>query len=229
MESMGGTIITHGDNCVITEIKAREESSKYFDRPYISPYNDLHVMSGQGTISLEMDYQIQKEGEEFDYLFVCIGGGGLIGGMSSYWKGKPEKEKSHKKIKIIGVQPINSAVMYHSIQAGKILQDVDEKETLSTATAGGIEENSITFEVCRQFVDDYVLVEEEEIKEAWKNLLYNEHLLVEAAAALSLAGLYKYVISHPECLHQNSPQKTVFGVLMCGRNMTKEQIHTLLN
>lgn len=82
--------------------------------------------------------------------------------------------------------------MYESIKAGKII-DYESKPTLSDGTAGGIEPDSITFNLCQNYVDDYILVSEEEIKNALK-LLYEEHkMIVEGAGALTIASFIKQI------------------------------------
>ncbi len=165
----------HGDDCVETENKARE-IAKERDYVYIPPYNDYKIIGGQGTIAIELERQL----EEIDAIFIPVGGGGLISGISGYLK--PE----NSNIKIIGCQPENSPVMYESIKAGKIIE-MESKPTISDGTAGGIEKSAITFDICKKYVDDFVIVEEEEIKEAIKLVLDRHSMLIEGAGALSVA------------------------------------------
>jgi threonine dehydratase len=171
----------YGNDCVVAETYARAYAEKN-KIDFISPYNNLQIIAGQGTIGLELERQIEK----MDYVLVPIGGGGLISGISSYLKSKIPG------IKIIGSQPENSPVMYESIKAGKII-DYESKPTLSDGTAGGIEEGSITFDFCQKLVDDYILVSEEEIKNALK-LIYKEHnMVVEGAGALTIASFVQQI------------------------------------
>ncbi|MEN8247890.1 MAG: threonine/serine dehydratase [Bacteroidota bacterium] len=173
------TIKNFGKDSVESENIALKESRKN-DKVYISPYNDELVIAGQGTIAVELVSQIP----ELTDVLVPVGGGGLIAGIAAYLKNaKPDT-------KIIGCQPENSAVMYHSIKAGKIL-DMESQPTISDGTAGGIEEGSITFPACQQFVDDYYLLTEEEILAALRTLLEHHQILAEGAAGLSVAGLLK--------------------------------------
>ncbi len=171
----------YGTDCVQAETFARTYA-KNNELDFISPYNDLKIIAGQGTIGMEIEEQVEK----VDCVLIPIGGGGLISGISGYLKSKfPE-------IKIIGCQPENSPVMYESIKAGKII-DYESKPTLSDGTAGGIEPDSITFNLCQNYVDDYILVSEEEIKNALK-LLYEEHkMIVEGAGALTIASFIKQI------------------------------------
>ncbi|HZX09715.1 MAG TPA: pyridoxal-phosphate dependent enzyme [Acidobacteriota bacterium] len=94
------------------------------------------------------------------------------------------------EIEIIGAQPENSPVMYESLKAGKILE-MESKPTLSDGTAGGIEQGSITYDLCRDYVDRFVILSEHEIKQAIKLVIEKEHFLLEGAAALSVAALIK--------------------------------------
>ncbi len=176
----GAKIKFHGDDCVKTETFARESARKS-GRIFIPPYNDLMIVSGQGTIGFELE----KELENIDVVLAAVGGGGLISGIGGYLKSQK------RDVRIIGCQPENSAVMYESIKAGKVV-DIESKTTLSDGTAGGIEEGSITFDLCKEFVDDFILVTEDEIRDAILVILEREHLLIEGAAALTVASFLKF-------------------------------------
>lgn len=169
----------YGNDCMQTELHALEYAKQH-NMVYISPYNDLQVIGGQGTIGLELCHQL----ETIDAVFVPIGGGGLISGIAGYLKAVK------LQIKIIGCLPENSPVMSESIKAGKIIE-IETLPTLSDATAGGIEPGSITFEICQQFVDDYILVSEKEIQNAIISLIKSQHFLAEGASGVALAALLK--------------------------------------
>lgn len=169
----------YGTDCIETEMHALEYA-KQQNMIYISPYNDLQVLSGQGTISVELVNQL----DTIDAVFVPIGGGGLISGIAGYLK------SVHPNIKLIGCLPKHSPVMSESIKAGKIIE-MATLPTLSDATAGGIEKNAITFELCRQYVDEYVSVTEDEIKNAMIQIIKTQHLLIEGASGVALAALLK--------------------------------------
>jgi threonine dehydratase len=108
----------------------------------------------------------------------------LIGGVAGYLK------VIDPRVEIIGCQPQNSAVMFESVKAGRIL-DLPSKPTISDGSAGGIEAGSITFDVVRNHVDDFILVEEQEIVDAIKLLLERHYMLVEGSGALSVASFIK--------------------------------------
>jgi len=168
-----------GTDCVKTEEHAIKEAVKNSFK-YIPPYNDLKIIGGHGTIGIELKRQVER----IDAVLVPVGGGGLISGVAGYLKSLDEK------IEIIGCQPKNSAVMYESIKAGKILE-MESLPTLSDGSAGGIEQGAITFNICKKYVDNFILVSEEEIKEAMKLILEKHFMLIEGAGALSVASFLK--------------------------------------
>ncbi len=168
-----------GSDTIETElhaIKIAEASGKTF----ISPYNDPKVIGGQGTIGLELFDQVK----ELDAVFVPVGGGGLIAGIAGLLK------EINPKIKIIGCQPLNSPVMYESIKAGKIIE-MESLPTLADGSAGGIEPGSITFEPCRDRVDHFVILSEDEIAASLKLMIEKHCILMEGASAMSVAALLK--------------------------------------
>lgn len=170
----------YATDMVQTETHAREEAEKK-GMVYISPYNDAQLIGGQGTIGLEISRHLPK----VDAVIVPIGGGGLISGVSGFLK------SFNPKIKIYGCEPKASAAMSESIKAGRIVE-IEIGDTLSDGTAGGIEKDSITFEICKKYVDDYFVISEDEIKNALLLVLEKHHKLIEGASALSVAALLKY-------------------------------------
>ena len=164
-----------------------EEAARRFaesqNLPFVSPYNDPDIVHGQGTIGYEIGNQFASK-EDLHAVFVPVGGGGLISGIAGYLKHTlPDAE-------IVACQPVNSAVMYHSIKEGRVL-DMESKATISDGTAGGVEADAITFEFCQEWVDRWELVEEEEILQALKDIFENHQMLVEGSAGLALASLRK--------------------------------------
>ena len=168
-----------GNDCMLSELRAKEYAEEN-GKTFMSPYNDPQIIGGQGTVGIELEQQLK----DIDFVIAPVGGGGLIGGIAAYMK------SNYKNIKIIGCQPRNSAVMYESIKAGKIL-DLESKPTISDGTAGGLETGAITFDLCRDLVDDYIILDEEEIKSAIGLILQKHFMLIEGAAALSVAAFIK--------------------------------------
>ncbi len=175
----GAELKQFGSDCIKSEMLAKETAART-GHVFIPPYSDPKIIGGQGTIGIELLRQIEK----IDVVLVPVGGGGLISGIAGYLKAVD------KNIEIIGCQPENSPVMYASIQAGKIIE-MESKTTIADGTAGGIDPDSITFDLCRKFVDDFILVSEGEIKEAIRLMIDKHQLLIEGAAALSIAAFIK--------------------------------------
>ncbi len=169
----------HGRDCVQTETFARREAVAS-GRVFVSPYNDPQIIAGQGTIAVELLEQVGT----IDAVLVPVGGGGLISGIAGYLKSVDEN------VEIIGCQPQNSPVMQASVRAGRILP-MESKPTLADGTAGGIEDGSITFDICRRLVDDFILVSEEEIRSALRLMIAKHQIVLEGAAALPVAAFLK--------------------------------------
>ena len=197
----------YGDNCEETEQYVRK-LSEVTNQIYISPYNDVEVMAGQGSIGVEL----HRELPDLDAVFISVGGGGLIAGIASYLKAV------NPKIEVIACLPENAPVMYECIKAGKIIE-VTEKPTLSDATAGGIEAGSITFEVCQRFVDTYITVSEEEIIDSMKLVMKHHHLIIEGSAGVAVASLLK--------TKDRYKQKKV-AIIICGGNVSEAVLKRLI-
>ncbi|WP_207904072.1 pyridoxal-phosphate dependent enzyme [Rhizobium sp. PP-CC-3G-465] len=180
------------------ELSARAEADRS-GRCYISPYNDMDVMAGQGTLGIEL----AEAGHRLDAVFVSVGGGGLIGGIGT--------ALSHlsPSTQIIGCWPENSPVLLRALEAG-FIHDVPESETISDGTAGALEPGTVTLPVCAEVIDQYVTVSEGLIKSAMWALADHEHWMVEGAAGVALAGL--------AALKAEMEGKTV-AVILCGRNI----------
>ncbi len=207
IRQLGAEIRRHGQDNAETETHARNYAAEQ-GMTYISPYNDLQVIAGQGTIGLELE----RQAKDIDTVLVALGGGGLISGIGCYLKSiKPE-------VRILGCSPENSQVMIQSVKAGKIL-DLPSLPTLSDGTAGGVEPGAITFDFCRRYVDDYVTVTETEIAEALRLFLDAQHLLIEGAAAVTVASLLR--------LKSQLAGQTVVAII-CGANIDKKTLASVL-
>jgi len=208
VERLGVEVQTHGDDCIVAEAAARAFAGEQ-GMTYISPYNDPIVVGGQGSIGVELGRQL----EGIDAVFVSLGGGGLISGIAAYLK------SVHPDVRVIGCSPENSQVMIQSIKAGQIL-DLPSLPTLSDGTAGGVEKDSITFELCRALVDDYVTVTEDEIADSWREFTAAHHMMIEGAAAVAIASFMK--------LRARFAGKNVV-VVLCGANISPETVRQLLS
>jgi threonine dehydratase len=176
MRELGAEVRHAGDDSVISEGEARAYADVH-QLPYISPYNDVRIMAGQGTLGLEMQAQIPM----LDTIVMAVGGGGLIGGVAAAVKA------THPRTQIIGAFPQHSAVMVESIRAGHIV-DIPSDDTLSDGTAGGIEADSVTIHNYRALVDMSILVSEKEIAHAMLTYIDSTHHLIEGAAGVALAA-----------------------------------------
>ncbi len=167
--------IVRGGEFNEVELKARKFGLER-GLTYISPYNDYSIMAGQGTIALEIDEELKG----FDSVIVPVGGGGLISGISVGIKSlHPDRE-------VLGVLTPGAATLRESLRAGKLVK-VEEFKTLAEAFLGGIEDDAMTFDVVKNYVDDILLVQEESVANAMRLLWTEENQVVEGAGATSSA------------------------------------------
>ena len=146
------------------------------------PFDDPDVIAGQGTIGVEL---ARQTGGNLDALFVPVGGGGLIAGVAVYLK------YLYPNIRIIGVEPEDAAGMYESLKAG-------QRVTLERVGifADGVAVRRVgdeTFELCRKYVDEIVLLDNDEICAAIQDVFEDTRSIVEPAGALAVGGLKKVV------------------------------------
>jgi threonine dehydratase len=207
IERIGAEVRYFGKDTVDTEVHARQYAAQN-RLTYVPPYNDPQVVGGQGTIGVELARQL----DQIDAVFVSLGGGGLISGIAGYLK------SVHPGVQIIGCSPENSQVMIQSVRAGEIL-DLPSLPTLSDGTAGGVEAGSITFELCRILVDEYVTVTEYEIKESLRLFVQTHHMLIEGSAAVSIASYLK--------IRGRFAGKNV-AIIICGANISPETLKKVL-
>lgn len=145
---------------------------------FVSPYNDLEVIAGQGTIGLEM----LEDCADLDAVIVPVGGGGLLAGVALAVKAiNPE-------VKVYGAEPKNSPTMTAAIEAGRIIE-IGEEPTIADGCAGNVEPESITFPYIQRLVDGMILVTEESIRNAIARVANEDHIMIEGSAAVSIAAL----------------------------------------
>ena len=208
IERLGASIRRQPGDPVEAEKAARQYAAAN-GMSYVPPYNDLDVVSGQGTIGLELVAELER----VDAVFVGLGGGGLISGIAAAVKA------AHPDAHIIGCSPANSQVMIQSVQAGQLL-DLPSLPTLSDGTAGGVELDSITFPLIQGLVDAFVTVPEAAIAAELRTFLEIHHMLIEGAAAMTLAA-YRQVAA--EFAGQN------IVVVLCGANISLATLRQVLN
>jgi threonine dehydratase len=198
----GLEVIVAGDNPVAAELEARALGERQ-GRVYISPYNDPDVMAGQGTVAVEL----LEQRPDLEAVFVAVGGGGLISGMASYLKSiRPD-------VLIVACWPEQARAMYESVRAGRLV-DVPDEPTLSDATAGNIEPGAITFPYCRDLIDELVLVSEADIATAMRDVMLTDHLVIEGAAGVAVAGWREFTSARPRLADRES------AIVLCGGNVS---------
>ena len=207
IRSYGGDVRFFGTDGLDTEMHARAFAEDE-GMQYLSPYNDADVIAGQGTCGIEIADQLP----DTDAVFVAVGGGGLISGIASVLKArKPDT-------RVVGCQPEASAVMAKSIEAGHILE-LPSGPTLSDGTAGGVEPDSITFRLCRELVDEFILVSEEQIAESIRLYMDAQHQLVEGAAGVAVAAMMA---------DSKLAQGDKVVVVICGANISREALKCII-
>jgi threonine dehydratase len=200
IRARGARVRIVGDDPLAAEVAART-AARESGRTYVSPYNDPYVVAGQGTIAVELIRQLP----DLDAIFIATGGGGLISGIGSHLR------SAAPGVEIIGCWPVNSAVLYECLKAGRLF-DAPESPTLSESTAGGVEEDSITFDLCREVMHRGVLVSEAEILAAMR-WAHAQGWAVEGASGVALAAYFKEAAAY-------AGRKCV--VLICGGNPSPE-------
>lgn len=174
----GANVVLFGDNYDEAYKKARELETKHH-YVFVHPFDDLDVITGQGTIALEILNQL----EDVDEILVPIGGGGLAAGIAFAAKTlKPS-------IKITGVEPEGACCMKESL-ANNQVTELAKVDTIADGAAVK-RPGSLTFELIRAFVDEIISVSDFDIAEAILLLIEKHKLITEGAGALSLAGLKK--------------------------------------
>ena len=204
-ESYGGEVILTKDKMMDTCQKLIDEENLSF----VHPFDDLDILMGQGTVALEVINEIKN----LDYAFVSIGGGGLIAGMACVLK------QINPKIKIIGVEPINSNVMTNSIKSGKpeIFDTINNKtiaDTLAAPFAG-----KITFEYVKEYVDDIINVSEDEMIESLRMMIERLKIVPEPSTSACFVPIVFNKL--------NVPSKSKCLVVVCGGNIDLKRIKSL--
>lgn len=203
---------SYGGEVILTKEKMMDTCERIIESEglsFVHPFDDIDIILGQGTTSLEVINKIK----DLDYAFISIGGGGLISGMACVLK------KYNPKIKIIGVEPINSNVMTISIKSNKpeifdTLKNKTIADTLAAPFAG-----DITFEFVKEFVDEIINVSEQEMIDSLRIMIERLKIIPEPAASACLAPiLFNKIKINPnsKCL-----------VVVCGGNIDLKKLKSL--
>jgi threonine dehydratase len=205
VRTLGGEVVLHGDSysdayAHAVELQRREGLT------FIHPFDDPDVIAGQGTIAMEMLRQHQGP---LDAVFVAIGGGGLIAGVSAYIKAlRPE-------IRVIGVQMNDSDAMRRSIEAGERIELADVGLFSDGTAVKRVGEE--TFRLARQWIDDFVVVDTDAVCAAIKDIFVDTRSIVEPAGALAVAAIKQYVAEH-------KTRGQTYAAILCGANMNFDRL-----
>ena len=177
---LGGEVVLHGDgfdDALTHAMGLVEERSLTF----VPPYDDPEIIAGQGTVGMEI---LRQHPDPIEAIFIPIGGGGLAAGIGAYVKSlRPE-------VKIIGVEPDDAPSMTAALQAGTRVK-LDQVGLFADGVAVR-QVGEETFRVCRECIDEMILVSTDEICAAVKDIFDDTRGSAEPAGAVGLAGLKKY-------------------------------------
>jgi threonine dehydratase len=190
----GAEVVLHGDSYAEAYKRCRQLQRKR-GLTLVHPYDDPEVIAGQGTIGLEI---LRQHPRAIDAIFVPVGGGGLIAGIAAYVK------SINRKIRIVGVEPVDADAMARSLKAGKRI--VLDHVGLFADGVAVKEVGRETFRLCRGLVDEMVLVDTDEICAAIKDVFEDTRVVLEPAGALAIAGAKAWVERH------GSRKKTLVAV-----------------
>jgi threonine dehydratase len=180
VKARGAEVVLFGDSYSDAYVYALK-LEKAQNLTFVHPYDDPDVIAGQGTIGMEI---LNAHPEPIEAIFCCVGGGGLLAGIAAYVKAK------RPEIKIIGVEAKDAEAMTESLKLGKrvILDQVG----LFADGAAVKQVGEYTFALCQQFVDEMIVVDNDEICAAIKDVFEDTRSILEPAGALAVAGLKAY-------------------------------------
>ncbi|MEO3692657.1 threonine ammonia-lyase, biosynthetic [Roseateles paludis] len=203
--ALGGEVVLHGEsyNDAFGHAQQLERAQGL---TFVHPFDDPDVIAGQGTIAMEL---LRQHPGPIDAVFVAIGGGGLISGVSAYIKAlRPE-------IKVIGVQTVDSDAMLRSVKAGKRVQ-LSDVGLFADGTAVKLVGEE-TFRVVKELVDDFIVVNTDEVCAAIKDVFEDTRSILEPSGAMSVAALKKYVAA------TGAKGKSLVAIT-CGANMNFDRL-----
>ena len=186
--ALGAEIVTVGP-ASSERLKKAEELAREHGYAIVPPYNDEHIIAGQGTVGIE----ILKDRPDVDLVLVPTGGGGLISGISAAIK------LSGSQAKIVGIEPELANDAQQSFRKGDIVELPAER--VSSTLADGLRTQSvgpINFEHIRHFVDDMITVTEDEIRTAMRRIIANARIVAEPSGAVTFAAWLFHASELPE-------------------------------
>jgi threonine dehydratase len=205
VKARGGEVVLHGDTYDDAYAYARQlEADKGLT--FIHPFDDPHVIAGQGTIGMEILRQYQQP---IHAIFVAIGGGGLISGIGAYVK------RLRPEIKIIGVEPVDADAMHQSLKAGKRVRLPNVGLFADGVAVREVGEE--TFRLCQEYVDEIILVDTDDTCAAIKDVFEDTRSILEPAGALAIAAAKAYA-------EREQIQGQTLVAVACGANMNFDRL-----
>jgi threonine dehydratase len=205
VRARGAEVVLFGDSYSDAYVKALElEKSEQLT--FVHPYDDPEVIAGQGTIAMEI---LNAHPEPIEAIFCCVGGGGLLAGIAAYVKAvRPE-------IKVIGVEAKDAEAMTESLKQGKrvMLEQVGLFADGAAVKQVGVH----TFALAQQFVDEMIVVDNDAICAAIKDVFEDTRSILEPAGALATAGIKEYA------KRNGLRDKTLIGIAS-GANMNFDRL-----
>ncbi len=205
VKNLKAKVILYGDNYDETYKEALRISQER-NLCFIHPFDDPDVIAGQGTIAIELEQQLKDRPYA---IYIAVGGGGLIAGISSYIK------KIWPEVKIIGVEPEDADAMTKSLEEEKIVELSSVGQFADGVAVKKIGKN--TFNIGRKYIDKMIRVNTDEICAAIKDVFEDTRSILEPAGALSIAGMKK------DILNSNHSNKKMVAIA-CGANMNFERL-----
>ena len=205
VESRGAEVVLHGHSYHDAYNHALEIQKKE-SLTFIHPFDDPDVIAGQGTVAKEI---LADCPDNIHAIFICVGGGGLIAGIAAYIKAvRPD-------IKIIGVEAQDADAMTQSLKANRrvLLENVSLFAEGAAVKQVG-EEN---FKLCQEYVDEMIVVSNDEICAAIKDVFEDTRTILETAGALAVAGIKSYIKKN------NIKSETLIGTAS-GANMNFDRL-----
>jgi threonine dehydratase len=205
VKSRGGEVVLFGDSYSDSYLHALE-LEKSEGLTFVHPYDDPEVIAGQGTIAMEI---LNEHPEAIEAIFCCVGGGGLLAGIAAYIK------QLRPEIKVIGVEAVDADAMTQSLKAGKRV--MLEQVGLFADGAAVKQVGEHTFALCQEYVDEMILVDNDAICAAIKDVFEDTRSILEPAGALAVAGMKEYINRN------NLHGKTMVGIAS-GANMNFDRL-----
>ncbi|TBR15670.1 MAG: threonine ammonia-lyase, biosynthetic [Rugosibacter sp.] len=184
VKKRGGEVVLAGDSYDVAYAHALTLEKKY-RLTFVHPFDDPEVIAGQGTIGMEI---LRQHADPIEAVFCCVGGGGLISGVAAYIK------RLRPEIKIIGVEATDADAMTRSLAAGRRVK----LDTVGLFADGAAVKyvGAETFRLCREYVDEMVLVDTDAICAAIKDVFEDTRSILEPAGALAIAGAKAWAAKH---------------------------------